>query len=1122
MTESYNLWIVLLSVLIACTAAYAALSMMQKTALKPRSAMIIVGTAIVMGSGIWAMHFVGMLAWQLPIPLYYDLTLTALSWLFAVLSSGLALWLSSNPPNAHSTRHWLLSALLLDTGIVSMHYTGMAAIPFAPAMSYHGGTVALSILIGFVGSCAALWFFKRMHSTPEPQQEKFKLIASLLIGLAISALHYTAMAAAEISPNTICRATDWSLSIEHLFIPLSIIAIAIFALLQAYVLTSRVFSVWRLLLVLGSLEWVVMYLLKYTGLENLNYAVATATDILALMLFMAPVFWLLSKNSRALLAEKERSLTTLASIGDAVIVVDASGRIEFLNPLAEEMLGYTLEQCKGQAISDTCKLVDSNTREPIENPTTKALREGVVVMQSNYVLLVRTDGREYPIESSAAPILDHEGNVSGVVVVINDISHRLQQEAELHQVEESWRLAMEANNDGLIDWNIQNDEAWYSPRYHEMYGYEYGELANTHSEWVEKIHPEDRERVFAHLKDALSGAIANYDIEYRLRCKNGDWKWINSRCKVVSRDTQGNPLRMVGTHKDIDEQKTQEQELLLAASVFEKNSESIVISTPPSHHILRTNPAFTRITGYSEAEVIGQDMVFLRSGKHDESFYQAIQDSLRLDGRWDGEIWRKRKNGEIYPEWVNMTAIKDERGQILHYVTISSDISKSKRDDEKIRELAYYDTLTNLPNRRLLEDRLKLALANAHRNDKFVALLFMDLDHFKQVNDSLGHLAGDNLLQQTTQRILACVREGDTVARQGGDEFVLLLPDLVNNADALYAASTVSEKIREALSTPFNLDGMEASVTPSIGISIFPTDTEDMVELIRNADTAMYHAKTNGRNNYQFYAHEMNANAVQRLGMDNALRYAIERNELSLVYQPQVDAHGRILGAEALLRWNSATLGEIPPAQFIPIAEENGLILALGNWVINEACRQKKAWRDADLCDDMARIAINISPRQFFQPTFINQLLQMMEKHDISPKNIELELTEGILMHDTNDTILKLAELKKLGFKISVDDFGTGYSSLAYLKYFPVDVLKIDQSFVQDLEKNPDDASISRAIIAMAKSLNLIVIAEGVENDKQFSFLRQYGCDAYQGFYFNRPMNAEALSKLLGKTEASD
>jgi len=394
------------------------------------------------------------------------------------------------------------------------------------------------------------------------------------------------------------------------------------------------------------------------------------------------------------------------------------------------------------------------------------------------------------------------------------------------------------------------------------------------------------------------------------------------------------------------------------------------------------------------------------------------------------------------------------------------------------------------------------------------------VDHFKQVNDSLGHLAGDNLLKQTTQRILACVREGDTVARQGGDEFVLLLPDLNNNADALYAASTVGEKIREALSTPFDLDGTEASVTPSIGISIFPTDTEDMVELIRNADTAMYHAKNNGRNNYQFYAHDMNTSAMQRLGMDNALRYAIERKELSLMYQPQVDASGRILGAEALLRWNSATLGDVPPTQFIPIAEDNGLILPLGNWVIVAACKQKKLWLDAGLCADMARIAINISPRQFFQPTFINQLLQIMEKHGITPKNMELEFTEGILMHDTNDTILKLTELKKLGFKISVDDFGTGYSSLAYLKYFPVDVLKIDQSFVHDLESNPDDATISRAIIVMGKSLNLTVIAEGVENDKQFAFLRQYGCDAYQGFHFNRPMSAEALSKLLKKKDS--
>ncbi|MFM9912492.1 MAG: EAL domain-containing protein [Methylophilaceae bacterium] len=1121
MVGTYNLWMVLLSVLIACAAAYTALSLVQKIATNSKRILWIAAGALVIGSGIWSMHFIGMLALRLPIPLFYDIRITAISWLLAVISSGFAFWFAfaSSHTTQISTSRWILSSLLLGTGIISMHYVGMAAMPMMPAISYNPALVTLSMLIGFTGSGAALWFLTRMNPaiTPPSEKESLKRTASLIIGLAISALHYSGMAAAEVSANAICQNVPFNIHGDLLALPIGIIVLLLMGFMLVITLSASSVSIWRMLLVLVVVESVVMYLIRSTGLNEFNYAASTALDIVLLAAFMTPVFWLLRKNSLSLIAEKERSLATLSSIGDAVIVVDNIGKVEFLNPLAEEMLGITLENCAGLPIQDLCKLVDSDTRDPIEIPIFKVLRKGLVTMQSDYVLLLRADGHEYPIESSAAPILDHERNVSGVVMVLNDVTQRLLHEKKLHDSEDHWRLALEANEDGLFDWDVTTGKEWFSPRYHEIYGYADGELSDEFNEWINRLHKEDRKAVLAHLEDYLHGRSPIYSIEYRMRCKNGEWKWIHARGKLVSRDAKGKPLRIVGTHEDIDLRKAQEDEMRLAASVFEKNSESIIITCPPHNKIIHVNPAFTRITGYSEEDVLGRDTLFLRSGKHDESFYQAIQNDLRLDGYWSGELWRARKNGEIYPEWVHISAIKDDRGQVLHYVAISNDISKAKQDEEKIRELAYYDTLTNLPNRRLLEDRLKLALANAHRNDKFVALLFMDLDHFKQVNDSLGHLAGDNLLQQTTQRILACVREGDTVARQGGDEFVLLLPDLANNADALYAASTVGEKIREALSTPFNLDGMEASVTPSIGISIFPTDTEDMVELIRNADTAMYHAKNNGRNNYQFYAHDMNASAVQRLGLDNALRYAIERKELSLVYQPQVDADGRILSVEALLRWNSATLGEIPPAKFIPIAEENGLILTLGNWVIDAACKQKKLWMDAGLCAEMARVAINISPRQFFQPVFINQLLRIMEKHGVTASSIELELTEGILMHDTNDTILKLTELKKLGFKISVDDFGTGYSSLAYLKYFPVDVLKIDQSFVHGLDSNPDDASISRAIIAMAKSLNLTVIAEGVENDQQFSFLRQYGCDAYQGFHFSRPIKAEALSKLLKK-----
>lgn len=686
---------------------------------------------------------------------------------------------------------------------------------------------------------------------------------------------------------------------------------------------------------------------------------------------------------------------------------------------------------------------------------------------------------------------------------------------QLRISEERWQFALEGNRDGVWDWNIQSGEVFFSPSYAAMYGFTNNELTSHESEWVKRLHPDDIHRVMTQVQEFLKSDQPTFYCEFRMQCKDGDWKWILSRGKLLSRDAEGKPLRMIGTHTDISQLRNQTEELRLAAEIFEQNSQSIIVTTAPSNQIIRVNPAFTQITGYSPGEALGKNPDFLESGQHAEDFFSSMWDTILREGQWCGEIWNKRKNGHVYPEMMSITAIKNKNGEITHYVSLSSDISKTKQAEEQIRDLAYYDTLTGLPNRRLLEDRLKLALANAYRTNSRVGLLFLDLDHFKTINDSLGHLAGDLLLVQSAKRISACVREGDTVARQGGDEFVLLLPDLVNDHDALYAASTVAEKIRDELRLPFDLNGFEAAVTPSIGIAIYPMDGDNMVDLVRNADTAMYHAKKNGRNNYQFYASNMNASAVKRLSLDNALRHAIERNEFILYYQPQVDAKGSILSVEALLRWHSASLGEVMPAQFIPLAEENGLIIPIGKWVLEAVCTQMRAWLDAGLTSHMVRVAVNISPRQFAQPDFNTQLVEILEKHALQPKDIELEVTESVLMQNTQEALDKLDELKRLGFKISVDDFGTGYSSLSYLKHFPIDVLKIDQSFVRDINNDADDAAISRAIISMAKNLNLKVIAEGVETCEQLNFLQENGCDAYQGYHFSRPMPAAELTALL-------
>jgi len=1117
MLGSYNSWLVALSVVIACFASYIALSLAQHDgALSGLNRRLqLSGAALALGSGIWAMHFCGILAWHLPIQLRYSVPITMASWGVAVLASAFSLSVASSRSYNDETQNnigLLLCGLVMGAGIALTHYSGMAAIMVTPAIRYDTPQVLLSLLIAVAGSCIACWYFFHLH---QRQSSARKCFAALLLGAAISGMHYTGMVAAQLPLNAMSLSTSLSVSSATMVPLLGASGLLLLALALGSIFSNTRFSAWQLMLLLGGAEWVNMITLNHIGWISHHYTLSSFLDTAMLVLFMTPVFWRLQQDSRELVREKERSQIILTSIGDAVIVVNNKDEIEFLNPLAEEMVGWRLSEAKGLPLANVFHLINSNTGEPVEDPTPRVLRDGFVADVTRGTLLVRKDGREYAIEDSAAPILNEHREVSGVVMVFRDIGNLLLQEEKLRASDERWQFALEGNNDAVWDWNIQTGRMFFSPAYHRMYGFEQGELVGNRLESIEKLHPDDVHHALGTVNNYLEGKAPVYATEYRMRCKDGSWKWVLSRGKLIERDKQGNPLRMIGTHTDISVYKAQQSELRLADAVFEQNAESIMITNAADNTITRVNPAFTRITGYSAEEAIGKNPRFLHSDRHDEEFFHAMRGTLRKHGQWRGEIWNKRKNGEIYPEELTISAVKNPQGEVQYYVGISTDISKDKEAESRIHDLAYYDTLTGLPNRLLLDDRLKVALANAARNDMHVALLFLDLDHFKEVNDTLGHTAGDQLLVNTAERILACVREGDTVARQGGDEFVLLLPDLDNTGDAIYAASTVAEKIRDVLNQPFNLNGFEASVTPSMGIAIFPSDAENMENLIRNADTAMYHAKNSGRNNFQFYASDMSSGALSRLSVDNALRHAIERDELSLYYQPQVDKNGRLLSVEALLRWDNPTLGSVSPMEFIPLAEENGQILPIGQWVLETACAQKKAWRLAGLGPTILRIAVNISQRQFAQNGFVENLMQTLDKYDVSSSEIELEMTEGILMHNTSDTLKKLDELKVLGFKISVDDFGTGYSSLAYIKHFPIDVLKIDQSFVRDIGSDSDDMAISRAIISMAKNLNLTVIAEGVETIEQLDFLHKNGCDAYQGFHFNPALPADAITTLL-------
>ncbi|WP_126446581.1 EAL domain-containing protein [Sulfuricystis multivorans] len=544
------------------------------------------------------------------------------------------------------------------------------------------------------------------------------------------------------------------------------------------------------------------------------------------------------------------------------------------------------------------------------------------------------------------------------------------------------------------------------------------------------------------------------------------------------------------------------ERLRQAAAVFAATRDGIVI-TDLAPRILAVNRAWSEITGYSEAEALGQNPRMLKSGRQDRPFYQTLWATLRQAGHWQGEIWNRRKNGEIYAEWLSISTIYDERGRPTNYVGVLTDLSHLKAVEEKLEHLAHHDILTDLPNRLMMQVRLAAALERAHRSPQRLATLFVDLDRFKDVNDSLGHPAGDALLVEVAKRLRSRLREEDLLARVGGDEFVAVL----ENLETPDQAAIVARGLIEQLTEPFFINGSAVFIGASIGISLHPDDAQDATELIQHADAALYLAKQEGRNTYRFHTEALTRAARERLTLETRLRQALEHQEFALHYQPLVDRNGQPFGVEALIRWQPPGEEMVAPARFIPLAEETGLILPIGRWVIETACRQMAAWRRAGL--PLQALAVNLSARQFEDPHLPTLIRSTLETTGLPADCLELELTESLLMKNVERSLAVLQEFKALGVKIAIDDFGTGYSSLAYLRRFPVDKLKIDQSFVRDLDVDPNDREIAATIVAMARNLHLVVLAEGVEKSSQFEILHGFGCDSYQGYLFARPMPAD-------------
>lgn len=620
--------------------------------------------------------------------------------------------------------------------------------------------------------------------------------------------------------------------------------------------------------------------------------------------------------------------------------------------------------------------------------------------------------------------------------------------------------------------------------------------------WPRHIHEDDRITALAYCAEETRN-LRNHDFDYRMLTADGRCIWLRDYVNLVV--DNGEVTEMFGFIIDITLQKQAEEQLRLAATTFE--SQQGIMITDNDSKILRVNKAFTEITGYSQEQAIGKSPRILSSGRHDEVFYRDLWTQLTTNGHFEGEIWNRRKNGELYPEWQTITAVKNDAGEVSHYVCVFSDITEKKDAEGKIHALAFYDPLTHLPNRRLLLDRFDHELAIAKRHKQFGAVIFLDLDHFKILNDTKGHLVGDELLIQVAKILVSTLREEDTPARLGGDEFVVLLHA---NSDSLRTAAdqarVVAEKIKDKLNEPFMLKQYQHQISTSIGITLFPDHHQSPEVILQQADTAMYRSKASGRNTISFFHPSMQEAANLRLNLEKDLRAAIENGRLILCYQPQVDASGAVLGAEALIRWKHLDKGLLLPVDFIPVAEESGLILSIGRWVLLEACNQIKAWHDGGV--KLPHISVNVSSRQFRQQDFVDQVKHAIESSGIAPHLLGIELNESVMIVDINDTIAKLEALKALGISIAVDKFGTGYSSCMYLKQLPINTLKIDQGFISNILMNPGDVSIIEAIISMAQHLNLRVIAEGVETPEQLAFLKQRGCSVFQGYYFSHPLPA--------------
>jgi PAS domain S-box/diguanylate cyclase (GGDEF) domain len=773
---------------------------------------------------------------------------------------------------------------------------------------------------------------------------------------------------------------------------------------------------------------------------------------------------------------RKRLSQILDTITDGILVVDHQGIVLYANPATERLLER--EGIIGQTLAIP---ITTRNHEPQD------------------INLIRRSGFAWA-EMRSEPF-DWEGTPA-YVIGLHDITARKHTEIALQQSEALFQTLARLAPVGIFKTDLSGRYEYVNKRWREISG---AHVADVSDEvWQQALFADDRQRVIQEWQHAILYRTA-FSSQFRFQHANGPIRWVIGRA-IPEYDKHEQLLGYVGTITDITDIKRNEEHLRQAAAVFETTREGVMITD--AHCIIqRVNRAFCEITGYSSEETVGQTPKLLRSGRHSHEFYTAMWSEISRSGHWQGEIWNRRKNGEIYPELLSISTVTNQAGEISNYVGVFADITKLKASEKELEFLAHHDPLTKLPNRMLLMSRLQHSLDTVkrkHDNGHQIAVLMLDLDRFKDVNDSFGHNAGDDLLQMVAERLRKRLRESDTICRLGGDEFVILLEELTQPE----SAARIAEDVINTLSESWTLSsGHEVRIGVSIGIALYPNHGTTAAELVQHADTALYQAKGDGRNCFKYFSEELTLAARERIKTEFHLRQALERGELSLFYQPQFRVtDGKIIGAEALIRWRTADGEMIPPLRFIPIAEETGLITVIGNWVIETTCSQGKEWLNAGL--PPLRLAVNLSSKQFLHSDICEVIEKTLAKTGFPAHLLELELTESILMKREKEAIDILNRLHELGVHLAIDDFGTGYSSLAYLKSFPLDVLKIDKSFIEDIPRHSDDMEITATIIAMAKNLRMRVVAEGVESPEQMTFLQKHQCDLYQGYYSSPPLPA--------------